>query len=229
MNIRYIENPTEKVQSVVLNADRDAAPFISSPTEEIKRLAMEMYGLRLENAAGKRAAAARTSETSELRKESGGGRGKETLGKADQRGGGETGQRDQGEINREYFQANLRGAVLGQRRGTGKRDLGCREKQEKKLVKAYEKFNSAAVPERKECNVGKIVKELRKERVAVENMKAGEWHSLMKGRPYSRPCFRRIRTAGKGKRTDACQNTAGYALKAAGTINQASRQANAEM
>ena len=45
-NIRYIENPTEKVQSVVLNADRDAAPFISSPTEEIKRLAMEMYGLR---------------------------------------------------------------------------------------------------------------------------------------------------------------------------------------
>lgn len=64
MNIRYIENPTEKVQSVVLNADRDAAPFISSPTEEIKRLAMEMYSLRLENAAGKEAAAARTSETS---------------------------------------------------------------------------------------------------------------------------------------------------------------------
>ena len=58
------ETATEKVQSVVLNADRDAAPFISSPTEEIKRLAMEMYGLRLENAAGKQTAAARTSETS---------------------------------------------------------------------------------------------------------------------------------------------------------------------
>ncbi|MFS2893447.1 hypothetical protein AAH018_19690 [Phocaeicola vulgatus] len=92
MNIRYIENPTEKVQSVVLNADRDAAPFISSPTEEIKRLAMEMYGLRLENAAGKEAAAARTSENlRRLRKESGGGRGKETFGKAGQRGGGKTG------------------------------------------------------------------------------------------------------------------------------------------
>ena len=34
---------------------------------------------------------------------------------------------------------------------------------------------------------GEIVKELRKERVAVENMKAGEWHSLMKGKAVQPP------------------------------------------
>ena len=102
--------------------------------------------------------------------------------------------------------------------------------REKKLVKAYEKFNSAAVPERKECNVGKIVKELRKERVAVENMKAGEWHSLMKGKAVQPPLVSGASgAAGKGSALMLARTPAGYALKAAGTINQASRQANAEM
>ena len=102
--------------------------------------------------------------------------------------------------------------------------------REKKLVKAYEKFNSAAVPERKECNVGKIVKELRKERVAVENMKAGEWHSLMKGKAVQPPLVSGAsKAAGKGSALMLARTPAGYALKAAGAINQAGRQANAEM
>ena len=102
--------------------------------------------------------------------------------------------------------------------------------REKKLVKAYEKFNSAAVPERKECNVGKIVKELRKERVPVENMKAEEWHSLMKGKAVQPPLVSGTSgAAGKGSALMLARTPAGYALKAAGAINQASRQANAEM
>ena len=93
------------------------------------------------------------------------------------------------EINREYFQATYEAQYSDNPAERESEVSAAGKNREKKLVKAYEKFNSAAVPERKECNVGKIVKELRKERVAVENMKAGEWHSLMKGRPYIRPLF----------------------------------------
>ncbi len=210
MNIRYIENPTEKVQSVVLNADRDAAPFISSPTEEIKRLAMEMYGLRLENAAGKEAAAARTSETSgdsgkkaaeDVAKKPSAKQVREAVEKLDS---------EIREINREYFQATYEAQYSDNAAERESEVSAAGKNREKKLVKAYEKFNSAAVPERKECNVGKIVKELRKERVAVENMKAGEWHYPDEGEGRTAaPCFRRIRSRRKRKRTDACQNTRG--------------------
>lgn len=230
MNIRYIENPTEKVQSVVLNADRDAAPFISSPTEEIKRLAMEMYGLRLENAAGKEAAAARTSETSGdsgkkaaegVAKKPSAKQVKEAVEKLDS---------EIREINREYFQATYEAQYSDNAAERESEISAAGKNREKKLVKAYEKFNSAAVPERKECNVGKIVKELRKERVAVENMKAGEWHSLMKGKAVQPPLVSGASgAAGKGSALMLARTPAGYALKAAGTINQASRQANAEM
>ena len=230
MNIRYIENPTEKVQSVVLNADRDAAPFISSPTEEIKRLAMEMYGLRLENAAGKQTAAARTSETS-------GASGKKALeGVAKKpsakqvREAVEKLDSEIREINREYFQATYEAQYSDNPAERESEVSAAGKNREKKLVKAYEKFNSAAVPERKECNVGKIVKELRKERVAVENMKAGEWHSLMKGKAVHPPLVSGAsKAAGKGSALMLARRPAGYALKAAGAINQAGRQANAEM
>ena len=230
MNIRYIENPTEKVQSVVLHADRDAAPFISSPTEEIKRLAMEMYGLRLENAAGKEAAAARTSETfgdsgkkaaEGVAKKPSAKQVKEAVEKLDS---------EIREINREYFQATYEAQYSDNAAERESEISAAGKNREKKLVKAYEKFNSAAVPERKECNVGKIVKELRKERVAVENMKAGEWHSLMKGKAVQPPLVSGASgAAGKRSALMLARTPAGYALKAAGTINQASRQANAEM
>ena len=230
MNIRYIENPTEKVQSVVLNADRDAAPFISSPTEEIKRLAMEMYGLRLENAAGKQTAAARTSETSG----SSGKKAAEGVAKKPSakqvREAVEKLDSEIREINREYFQATYEAQYSDNAAERESEVSAAGKNREKKLVKAYEKFNSAAVPERKECNVGKIVKELRKERVAVENMKAGEWHSLMKGKAVQPPLVSGTSgAAGKGSALMLARTPAGYALKAAGTINQASRQANAEM
>ncbi|KAB3561430.1 hypothetical protein GAY01_23520, partial [Phocaeicola vulgatus] len=230
MNIRYIENPTEKVQSVVLNADRDAAPFISSPTEEIKRLAMEMYGLRLENAAGKEAAAARTSETSgNSGKKAAEGVAKKPSAKQ-VREAVEKLDSEIREINREYFQATYEAQYSDNAAERESEVSAAGKNREKKLVKAYEKFNSAAVPERKECNVGKIVKELRKERVAVENMKAEEWHSLMKGKAVQPPLVSGTSgAAGKGSALMLARTPAGYALKAAGAINQASRQANAEM
>lgn len=214
MNIRYIENPTEKVQSVVLNADRDAAPFISSPTEEIKRLAMEMYGLRLENAAGKEAAAARTSETSgdsgkkaaeDVAKKPSAKQVREAVEKLDS---------EIREINREYFQATYEAQYSDNAAERESEVSAAGKNREKKLVKAYEKFNSAAVPERKECNVGKIVKELRKERVAVENMKAGEWHSLMKGKAVQPPLVSGASgAAGKGSALMLARTPAGYIIR----------------
>lgn len=227
MNIRYIENPTEKVQSVVLNADRDAAPFISSPTEEIKRLAMEMYGLRLENAAGKQTAAARTSETSG----SSGKKAAEGVAKKPSakqiREAVEKLDSEIREINREYFQATYEAQYSDNAAERESEVSAAGKNREKKLVKAYEKFNSAAVPERKECNVGKIVKELRKERVAVENMKAGEWHSLMKGKAVQPPLVSGASgAAGKGSALMLARTPAGYALKAAGAINQAGQCGN---
>lgn len=218
------------MQSVVLNADRDAAPFISSPTEEIKRLAMEMYGLRLENAAGKQTAAARTSETSG----SSGKKAAEGVAKKPSakqiREAVEKLDSEIREINREYFQATYEAQYSDNAAERESEVSAAGKNREKKLVKAYEKFNSAAVPERKECNVGKIVKELRKERVAVENMKAGEWHSLMKGKAVQPPLVSGASgAAGKGSALMLARTPAGYALKAAGAINQAGRQANAEM
>ena len=228
--IFLLQKPAEKVQSVVLNADRDAAPFISSPTEEIKRLAMEMYGLRLENAAGKQTAAARTSETSG----SSGKKAAEGVAKKPSakqiREAVEKLDSEIREINREYFQATYEAQYSDNAAERESEVSAAGKNREKKLVKAYEKFNSAAVPERKECNVGKIVKELRKERVAVENMKAGEWHSLMKGKAVQPPLVSGASgAAGKGSALMLARTPAGYALKAAGAINQAGRQANAEM
>lgn len=232
---RQIRQPEESVrlaavQSVVLNADRDAAPFISSPTEEIKRLAMEMYGLRLENAAGKEVAAARTSETSgNSGKKAAEGVAKKPSAKQ-VREAVEKLDSEIREINREYFQATYEAQYSDNAAERESEVSAAGKNREKKLVKAYEKFNSAAVPERKECNVGKIVKELRKERVAVENMKAGEWHSLMKGKAVQPPLVSGASgAAGKGSALMLARTPAGYALKAAGAINQAGRQANAEM
>ena len=203
MNIRYIENPTEKVQSVVLNADRDAAPL---------------------------AAAARTSETSgDSGKKAAEGVAKKPSAKQ-VREAVEKLDSEIREINREYFQATYEAQYSDNAAERESEVSAAGKNREKKLVKAYEKFNSAAVPERKECNVGKIVKELRKERVAVENMKAGEWHSLMKGKAVQPPLVSGASgAAGKGSALMLARTPAGYALKAAGTINQASRQANAEM
>ena len=213
-----------------MNEDRDAAQFISSTTEEIKRLAMEMYGLRLENAAGKEAAAARTSETSgNSGKKAAEGVAKKPSAKQ-VREAVEKLDSEIREINREYFQATYEAQYSDNAAERESEVSAAGKNREKKLVKAYEKFNSAAVPERKECNVGKIVKELRKERVAVENMKAEEWHSLMKGKAVQPPLVSGTSgAAGKGSALMLARTPAGYALKAAGAINQASRQANAEM
>ncbi|MCS3285065.1 hypothetical protein NXY47_00040 [Bacteroides fragilis] len=52
MNIRYIENPTEKVQLSVLHADREAAALISSPSEAVRKQAEEMYGHETGEAGG---------------------------------------------------------------------------------------------------------------------------------------------------------------------------------
>lgn len=209
MNIRYIENPTEKVQSVVLHADRDAAPFISSPTEEIKRLAMEMYGLRLENAAGKEAAAARTSETfgdsgkkaaEGVAKKPSAKQVKEAVEKLDS---------EIREINREYFQATYeaqysdnaaeRESEISAAGKTGRRSLS-------KLMKIQ--LGSRSGKEGMQCG---------EDCQGTTQGKGGRgkhesWGMALPDEGEgctAAPCFRRIRSCRKKKRTDACQNTRG--------------------
>ena len=179
---------------------------------------------------GKAAAAARTSETSgNSGKKAAEGVAKKPSAKQ-VREAVEKLDSEIREINREYFQATYEAQYSDNAAERESEVSAAGKNREKKLVKAYEKFNSAAVPERKECNVGKIVKELRKERVAVENMKAEEWHSLMKGKAVQPPLVSGTSgAAGKGSALMLARTPAGYALKAAGAINQASRQANAEM
>lgn len=49
-NVRFIEEPAEKY-SFVLHTDRKAAQLIRHPSEEVKRQAEEMYGVKLEGVA----------------------------------------------------------------------------------------------------------------------------------------------------------------------------------
>ena len=146
------------MQSVVLNADRDAAPFISSPTEEIKRLAMEMYGLRLENAAGKQTAAARTSETSG----SSGKKAAEGVAKKPSakqvREAVEKLDSEIREINREYFQATYEAQYSDNAAERESEISAAGKNREKKLVKAYEKFNSAAFRKGRNAMWGRLSK-----------------------------------------------------------------------
>lgn len=140
MNIRYIENPTEKVQSVVLNADRDAAPFISSPTEE--RLKDWRWNVRPQTGKCRRQGGGKGPDIRNLRdperkaaedvaKKPSAKQVREAVEKLDS---------EIREINREYFCATYE-VQYSDNAAERESEVSAAEKQEKKLVKAYEKFN----------------------------------------------------------------------------------------
>jgi flagellar biosynthesis GTPase FlhF len=173
MNIRYIENPTEKVQLSVLHADRNAAALIHFPSDEVRKQAEEIYGLRLDKPADRETEAAPdASEPPET-------------------------QRAPRKKTERSTQTTQKPSTKQIKAAIEKLDKDLREIQEipqvknrdKKLIKALEEFNSSAIPEKKGCDVESILKDLRGKGVKVEAMKAEEWHSLMKGKaiqPHSR-------------------------------------------
>lgn len=230
MNIWYIENFMEKVQFVVLNVDWDVVLFISLFIEEIKRLVMEMYGFRLENVVGKEVVVVWIFEifgdfgkkvVEDVVKKFLVKQVKEVVEKLDS---------EIREINREYFQVIYEVQYLDNVVEWESEILVVGKNREKKFVKVYEKFNLVVVLERKECNVGKIVKELCKERVVVENMKVGEWYFLMKGKVVQLFfVFGVFGVVGKGSVLMFVRIFVGYVLKVVGIINQVSWQVNVEM
>ena len=94
---------------------------------------------------------------------------------------------------------------------------------DKELTAAFKKFNDSAVPEKAGCDVGKVIRDLRRSGVCVEEMKPTEWYSLMKGKTL-------MAGSGKGKTSLMLAKTpAGYVLKAVNMVNSMSRQASADM
>ncbi|WP_462061237.1 hypothetical protein [Bacteroides hominis] len=214
MNIRYIENPTEKVQLSVLHADREAAALISSPSEAVRKQAEEMYGLKLEKPAD------REAEPSSEAPESSATR------------------RTPRKKTEQSTQSTRKPSARQVKTAIEKLDKDLREIQEipqvknrdEKLIKALEEFNSSAVPEKKGCDVESILKDLRGKGVKVEAMKAEEWHSLMNGKAI-RPSLisGASKPAAKGAPFMLTKTPVGYAVKAVNTVNSLTRQASADM
>jgi len=231
LNIRHIEHPTEKVQLAALGGDRKAAEFISSPSDEVKRMAEKMYGLNLEgNAGGKETApAARAAEP--VPAESVSGKSAKSTGRKPSakriREATENLDKDIREINREYHKAGHEAQYSdsGVERAAELKEAG--ERRERELARACEKFTSAAVPDKKGCDMENIIRELRGKGVAVENMKADQWSSLMQGNAVQPPLA--SGAAKKGAGFMLSKTPVGYTLKALNSVNSISRQAGADM
>lgn len=231
-NIRHIENPTEKVQLSVLHADRTAATLISSPAEEVKKQAASLYGLELGKDAGKKTKEARTHGSSAApAKRTAAKKAGEAAGKKPSAGqvkeAVEKLDREIQEINREYYEAGLEAQYSGSGVERARELEEAGERRERKLAGACEKFNSSAVPDKKGCDMGNIIRELRAKGVAVESMKAEQWNTLMQGKAVKPPTVTGM--AGKGSALMLSKTPAGYTLKAVNSINSISRQAGADM
>ena len=110
------------------------------------------------------------------------------------------------------------------------RELPQGKDREQRLIKAFEEFNSSAVPEKKGCNVESILKDLRGKGVKVEAMKAEEWHSLMNGKAIQPSLISGAsKPAAKGASFMLTKTPVGYAVKAVNTVNSLTRQASADM
>lgn len=211
MNIRYIENPTEKVQLSVLHADRNAAALIHSPSNEVRKRAEEMYGLKLDKPADRETEAA--PDASEPA--------------ATQRAPRKRTERST-QTTQKPSAKQVKAALVKLDKEIQEIPKG--KDRDKKLIKAFEEFNSSAVPEKKGCDVESILKDLRRKGVKVEAMKAEEWYSLMKGKAIQPSLISGAsKSAGKGASFMLTKTPVGYAVKAVNMVNTLSRQASADM
>ena len=168
-----------------------------------------MYGLRLENAAGKEAAAARTSETSGdsgkkategVAKKPSAKQVKEAVEKLDS---------EIREINREYFQATYEAQYSDNAAERESEVSAAGKNREKKLVKAYEKFNSAAF-RKGGMQCGEDCQGTTQGKGGRGKHEAGGMALPNEGEAVQPPLVSGASgAAGKRKRTDACQNTRG--------------------
>lgn len=238
-NVRFIEEPTEKVQLFVLHTDRKAAQLIRHPSEEVKRQAEEMYGVKLEGVAEVKnetetEAGTATSKDNAAANEnaSAGKKSGETQKPSAKtvKAATEKLDREIKDINMEYDKAVRE---IRQKEDAGSRQSALRSagaNRDRQLAKAVGQFSESSTSGKKGYDMENIIKDLRKEGVKVENMQATEWNALLKGKSISSSAGSTTQKAATKSRALILSKTpVGYTLKAIGTTNRMSRQASADM
>ena len=212
--ISLIRQPTEKVQLVAVMKDVRNIERISNPTEKVKKLAGLEKDIRQDTAVPETQEAPSKSKSGNARKPPMNKAAKEAAVTL------ENEMRSIGSTNSRLRQE----ASYADNADTERKEVAAANRQmDKELTAAFKKFNDSAVPEKAGCDVGKVIRDLRRSGVCVEEMKPTEWYSLMKGKTL-------MAGSGKGKTSLMLAKTpAGYVLKAVNMVNSMSRQASADM
>lgn len=212
--ISFLAHPTEKVQLVAVMKDVRNIERISNPTEKVKKLAGLEKDIRQDTAVPETQEAPSKSKSGNSRKPPMNKAAKEAAVTL------ENEMRSIGSTNSRLRQE----ASYADNADTERKEVAAANRQmDKELTAAFKKFNDSAVPEKAGCDVGKVIRDLRRSGVCVEEMKPTEWYSLMKGKTL-------MAGSGKGKTSLMLAKTpAGYVLKAVNMVNSMSRQASADM
>lgn len=212
--ISLIRQPTEKVQLVAVLKDVRNIERINNPTEKVRKLAGLEKDIRQDTAVPEVQEAPPKSKSGNVRKPPMNKAAKEAA---------ETLENEMKSIGSTNFRLRQE-ASYADNADTGRKEVAAANRQmDKELADAFKKFNASVVPEKAGCDVGKIIRDLRKSGVCVEEMKPADWYSLMKGKTL-------MAGSGKGKTSLILTKTpAGYALKAVNMVNSMSRQASADM
>lgn len=212
--ISLIRQPTEKVQLVAVMKDVRNIERISNPTEKVKKLAGLEKDIRQDTAVPETQEAPSKSKSGNARKPPMNKAAKEAAVTL------ENEMRSIGSTNSRLRQE----ASYADNADTERKEVAAANRQmDKELTAAFKKFNDSAVLEKAGCDVGKVIRDLRRSGVCVEEMKPTEWYSLMKGKTL-------MAGSGKGKTSLMLAKTpAGYVLKAVNMVNSMSRQASADM
>lgn len=171
--ISLIRQPTEKVQLVAVMKDVRNIERISNPTEKVKKLAGLEKDIRQDTAVPETQEAPSKSKSGNSRKPPMNKAAKEAAVTL------ENEMRSIGSTNSRLRQE----ASYADNADTERKEVAAANRQmDKELTAAFKKFNDSAVPEKAGCDVGKVIQDLRRSGVCVEEMKPTEWYSLMKGK-----------------------------------------------
>ena len=241
--LRVVEEPAEKVQLFVLHTDKKAAQLIRHPSEEVKRQAEEMYGVKLEGVAEIKneteteteagTATSKDKDNADANENASAGKKSRETQKPSAKTVKAATEKLDGEIkdiNMEYDKAVRE---IRQKEDAGSRQSALRSagaNRDRQLAKAVGQFSESSTSGKKGYDMENIIKDLRKEGVKVENMQATEWNALLKGKSISSSAGSTTRKAATKSRALMLSKTpVGYTLKAIGTTNRMSRQASADM
>lgn len=161
--ISLIRQPTEKVQLVAVMKDVRNIERISNPTEKVKKLAGLEKDIRQDTAVPETQEAPSKSKSGNARKP--------PMNKATKEAAVtlENEMRSIGSTNSRLRQE----ASYADNADTERKEVAAANRQmDKELTAAFKKFNDSAVPEKAGCDVGKVIRDLRRSGVCVEENEA---------------------------------------------------------